>query len=170
MLWKFFVALKSWVSVWILRHLRKYFSFLYQCFAICCLLMWKRWLFDDTSLLSDSSSSGNCRGIQTKLISTALRNTWSHKSAGDSPRDDVDNILDCLIRIFSLSFFLSFFLFFPPFVLIKAFHFQWVSNPLTTFSVIAENYFFNIVFIHLFFFGRILLVKSFWHNVPTRDS
>ena len=73
----------------------------------------------------------------------------------------MDNILDCLIRFFSLSFFLSFFLFFPPFVLIKAFYFQWVSNPLTTFSVIAENYFFNIVFIHLFFFGRILLVKSF---------
>ena len=68
----------------------------------------------------------------------------------------MDNILDCLIRFFSLSFF-----FFPSFVLIKAFHFQWVSNPLTTFSVIAENYFFNIVFIHLFFFGRILLVKSF---------
>lgn len=153
MLWKVFVAPKSWVSVWIVRHLRKYFSFLYQCFAICCLLMWKRWLFDDTSLLSDSSSSDNCRGIQTKLTSTALRNTWSHKSARDSPRDDVDNILACLIRFFSLSFFVSLFLFFPPFVLIEAFHFQWVSNPLTTFSVIAENYFFYY-FIYRFIFLR----------------
>lgn len=168
MLWKFFVAPKSWVSVWIVRHLRKYFSFLYQCFAICCLLIWKRWLFDDTSLLSDSSSSDNCRGIKTKLTSTALRNTWSHKSAGDSPRDDVDDILACLIRFFP-PFFLSFF-FFSPFVSIETFHFQWVSNPLTTFSVIAENCFFTILFTHLFFFGRILLVKSFWHNVPTWDS
>ena len=101
-------------------------------------------------------------GIQTKLTknSTALRNSWSHKSAGDSPRDDVDDILACLIRFFPLSFFLSFsfflclFLFFPP-VLIGAFHFRWVNTPLTTFSVIAETYIF-ILIIHLFFLRRIL--------------
>ena len=105
-------------------------------------------------------------GIQTKLTknSTALRNSWSHKSAGDSPRDDVDDILACLIRCFPLSFFVSssfflhFFLclfpFFPP-VLTGAFHFRWVNTPLTTFSVIAENYIF-ILIIHLFFLRRIL--------------
>ena len=97
-------------------------------------------------------------GIQTKLTknSTALRNSWSHRSAGDSPRDDVDDILACLIRFFPffLHFFLCLFIFFPP-VLIGAFHFRWVNTPLTTFSVIAETYI-SILIIHLFFLRRIL--------------
>lgn len=92
--------------------------------------------------------------IQTKLTknSTALRNSWSHRSAGDSPRDDVDDILACLIRFFPfLSSFLSLSLYIFPSCVNRSFSFSMGKYPVDHFFSYSWNLYiyFNYTFIFL---------------------